>query len=644
LPAGLSRHARADDEPLVPRRTYVGNPDYESVRISHDGRNLAYLAPVDGVMNLWLAPVSAPQSGRPLTRVTDRNLDGYFTWAYTNEHIVFFREDKGDENWRAASVDIDSGAILPLTPEHGVKSFVQATESKFPDELLLRHNARDKRMFDLFRVNVVTGKSELVYENHEYPQLLTDADFRLRLGFRFAPDGTCEVFERQEDGAWKPFTTVAIGDLNGTDYLEFSADGKTLYLRDSRGRDKSALFAYDMATGKTTLLAEDEEADIVWVSFFGHRPLAAAAETGRERWHPIDPETADDLKLLAAHSPGDIQFISRSSYDRQATVFFHRDNSSAEFALLDREARTVERLYLARAALDTAHLQEMKPVTITARDGLKMIGYLTVPTGAAEKLPMVLLIHGGPYGRDAWGYEPYHQWLANRGYAVLSVNYRGSTGFGKAFVTAADHEWGGKMHDDLIDAVDWAIAQGIADPARVGFMGGSYGGYSALVAATKTPERFACIVDLFGPSNLITLMKTIPPYWGPEFSVWKMRVGNPDTEEGQALLAERSPINHLDRATKPILIAQGMRDVRVVPAESAQMVAALKAKGVPVTYITFADEGHGFVRPENRLACDAVIEAFLAAHLGGRHQPVGSDFSGSTIKIETGAELIPGLG
>ncbi len=560
-------------------------------------------------MNLWLAPVAAPQSGRPLTRVTDRNLAGYFVWAYTNKHIVFFREYEGDENWRAASIDIDSGATVPLSPERGVRSFVQGVESKFPDEMLLRHNARDKRMFDLFRVNVVTGKSELVYENHEYPQLLTDADFRLRLGFRFAPDGTCEVFERQEDGAWKPFTTVAIGDLNGTDYLEFSADGKTLYLRDSRGRDKSALFAYDMATGKTTLLAEDDEADIVWVNFFGRRPLAAAASRGPRAQHPIDPETADDLKLLAAHSPGDIQFISRSSYDRQATVFFHRDNSSAEFALLDREARTVERLYLARAALDTAHLQEMKPVTITARDGLKMIGYLTVPTGAAEKLPMVLLIHGGPYGRDAWGYNPYHQWLADRGYAVLSVNYRGSTGFGKAFVTAADHEWGGKMHDDLIDAVDWAVAQGIADPARVGFMGGSYGGYSALMAATKTPERFACIVDLFRDLEPDHLDEDDPALWGPSFSDVENARRQPHYRGGpRASLDDRSPLNHIDRATKPILIAQGMQDVRVVPAESQQMVSALKAKGVPVTYVTFADEGHGFVRPENRLACDAVVQ------------------------------------
>jgi dipeptidyl aminopeptidase/acylaminoacyl peptidase len=283
-------------------------------------------------------------------------------------------------------------------------------------------------------------------------------------------------------------------------------------------------------------------------------------------------------------------------------------------------------------------------LTVTSRDGLWLRAYLTRPdVPAGVKPPLVLVIHGGPYARDWWGFNATHQWLANRGYAALSVNYRGSTGFGKAFVKAADHEWGGRMHDDLIDTLDWALGQGIADPKRVGFLGGSYGGYSALMAATKTPDRFTCIVDLFGISNLITFMAAIPPYWGPWFSIWKNRLGDPDTVAGRAFLAERSPLNHIDRASKPILIAQGLKDVRVVRAESEQMVAALKAKGVPVTYITFADEGHGFVRPENRLACNAVIEAFLAKHLGGRCQPVGNDFAGSSIKIETGAELVPDL-
>jgi dipeptidyl aminopeptidase/acylaminoacyl peptidase len=327
------------------------------------------------------------------------------------------------------------------------------------------------------------------------------------------------------------------------------------------------------------------------------------------------------------------------------TVFYERDAESGEYALLDRQTREVRSLFRQRKSLDGAALRKLQPVIIPARDGLRLNGYLTLPATEAGvgKLPMVLLIHGGPYARDQWGFNSTHQWLANRGYAVLSVNYRGSTGFGKAFVAAADREWGGRMHDDLIDAVDWAVAHDIADPKRVGFFGASYGGYSALMAATKTPEIFACIVDMFGISNLMTFMATIPPYWGPWISVWKNRLGDPGTEQGRAFLTERSPINHLERATRPILVAQGMQDVRVVAAESEQMVTALKNRGVPVTYITFSDEGHGFARPENRLAFYGVAEAFLAKHLGGRSQPVGNDFSGSTLKVETGGELVPGL-
>uniref|UniRef100_A0A973WKE7 S9 family peptidase n=1 Tax=Bradyrhizobium quebecense TaxID=2748629 RepID=A0A973WKE7_9BRAD len=359
---------------------------------------------------------------------------------------------------------------------------------------------------------------------------------------------------------------------------------------------------------------------------------------------PSIKSVANDLADLSRYGAGDISFVSNSDDLRLGTVHFERDTESGEYALLDRKTREVRKLYTQHRALDGLALRRLEPVVIPSRDGLRLNCYLTRPVeAAAGVVPLVLVIHGGPYYRDTWGFSPVHQWLANRGYAVLAVSYRGSTGFGKAFITAADHEWGGKMHGDLIDAVDWAIAQGIADPKRVGFFGGSYGGYSALVAATKTPDVFACIVDLFGISNLVTFMATIPPYWGPWISVWKNRLGDPGTETGRAFLVERSPLTHIERAVKPILIAQGMRDVRVVAAESEQMVNALKQRGVPVTYITFADEGHGFVRPENRLAFYGVTEAFLAKHLGGACQPIGNDFAGSSLKVETGAELVPGL-
>jgi dipeptidyl aminopeptidase/acylaminoacyl peptidase len=644
--AGFAPGATAAEADLIDRRVFFDNPDCGSVSISPDGQTLAWLAPIGGVRNLWVAPVADPGAARAVTHVTDRNLSPAFRWAHTNRHLVFLREHDGDENWRMSSVDIASGAIILLTPEHGVLSFLQEADHKFPEEILLRHNGRNKRYFDLFRVNVVTGNSELLFENNEYVNLITDSDFQLRMSSRFAADGTVEYFERRPDGNWTPFTSVPIGDVDGTGMLDFSADGNTLYMLDTRERDKAALFAIDMATRKATLLAADDEADIVEVTFDSERrPIAARANRDRAYWHAIDPGATRDIADLARHGPGDVQFINASLDDRLASVFYERDAQSGEFALLDRQTRKVRTLFTQRKALDGVALRKMLPVAIPARDGLRLHGYLTLPGGesGAGKLPMVLLIHGGPYFRDQWGFSSTHQWLANRGYAVLSVNYRGSTGYGKAFIAAADREWGGRMHDDLIDSVDWAVKQGIADPRRIGFFGGSYGGYSALMAATKTPEVFACIVDLFGISNLITFMATIPAYWGPWFSVWKNRLGDPDTEAGRAFLAERSPINHLERATRPILIAQGMQDVRVVAAESAQMVAALKSRGVPVTYVTFPDEGHGFARPDNRLAFNAVAEVFLAKHLGGRYQPIGKEIAASTLKIETGGELVPGL-
>ncbi|MGY4159242.1 dipeptidyl aminopeptidase/acylaminoacyl peptidase [Bradyrhizobium sp. USDA 4461] len=643
--ANLTGSARAGAPGLIARRVFFDNPDYINVRLSPDGTQLAWVAPLDGVNNLWIAPLSDLKAARPVTRVTDRNISNVYRWAHTNRHLVFFRERDGDENWRAASVDVTDGKIVPLTPEAGVKSFVQESDRKFPDEMLLQHNQRDKRYFDLYRVNIVTGASVLVYENPDYAGLVTDSAFQLRIATRLAADGSAEVFERRPDGSWAPFATVPIADTDTTHILDFSEDGNTMYLIDSRGRDKAAFFALDMATRQTTLLAADEDADIVRAIFDEHRrPIAALAVTDRVRWHAIDPGVSQNLADLTRHGAGDISFVSNSDDLRLGSIYYERDTESGEYALLDRKTREVHKLFTQRRALDGLALRKLEPVVIPARDGLRLNCYLTRPVEAeAGRVPLVLVIHGGPYYRDSWGFSPVHQWLASRGYAVLAVNYRGSTGFGKAFVTAADHEWGGKMHDDLIDAVDWAIAQGIADPKRVGFFGGSYGGYSALVAATKTPDVFACIVDLFGISNLVTFMATIPPYWGPWISVWKNRLGDPDTEAGRAFLVERSPLTHIDRATKPILIAQGMRDVRVVAAESEQMVNALKQRGVPVTYVTFADEGHGFVRPENRLAFYGVTEAFLAKHLGGRCQPIGNDFAGSSLKVETGAELVPGL-
>jgi len=493
----------------------------------------------------------------------------------------------------------------------------------------------------------VTGKSVLVYENNQFAWFVTDSAFQLRLGARYLKDGSVELLERRPGGTWGRFITIPRGEIDATRLLGFSDDGKILYLFDTRGRDKAALVAMDMATRRARVLAEDPDADLTRAFFHRvtRRPLAGGAMVDRRRWHAVDPGFAADLKAIHTSTSGDIDLIGLSAAARRVLVLVQHDAASPEWVLYDRPTRRVSPLLKARRKLDGIPLRPLEPVSFEALDGLKIQGYLTRPTPDARNVPMVLVIHGGPYLRDEWGFNPTHQWLANRGYAVLSINYRGSTGFGKAFVIAADREWGGKMHDDLVAGVNWAVARGIADPKRVGFFGASYGGYAALTAATKTPEVFACIVDIYGIANLLTFMAAIPPYWAPSFSVWKNRLGDPDTEEGRAFLRERSPLTHIDRAFRPILIVQGLEDVRVTRAESEQMVAVLRRRNVPVTYVVFPDEGHGFAKPQNQIAFRAVTEAFLAKHLGGAAQPIdrARDFAGSSLTVEVGADLVPGL-
>jgi dipeptidyl aminopeptidase/acylaminoacyl peptidase len=359
-----------------------------------------------------------------------------------------------------------------------------------------------------------------------------------------------------------------------------------------------------------------------------------------------------DLDYLATVADGELEVVDRSLDDRRWVVGFGRPDRPFTYYLYDRDAKSASYLFTNRPALEEAALAPMHPVVIPARDGLELVSYLTLPLESdpdgdgrpGSPLPTVLFVHGGPWGRDSWGYDAWHQWLANRGYAVLAVNFRGSTGLGKSLTNAGDREWGRKMHDDLLDAVEWAAAQGIVQRDKVAIMGGSYGGYATLAGMTMTPEAFACGVSIVGPSNLVTLLESIPPYWKPLFELFAARIGDPRTEEGRALLAERSPLTYADKIVRPLLIAQGANDPRVKQAESDQIVAAMTAKGIPVTYVLFPDEGHGFERPQNELAFNAVAEAFLGACLGGRIEPVGDDFEGSSITVPAGVEGVAGVG
>jgi dipeptidyl aminopeptidase/acylaminoacyl peptidase len=534
-----------------------------------------------------------------------------------------------------------------------VQARIQETSPQFPEELLIGLNDRNPQLHDVYRINIVTGTRGLVQQNDGFAGFLTDENFNVRFALRLTSDGGSEMLRLTETGHWERFIKVDMEDTLTTSPIGFDKTGSVMYLVDSRGRNTAALTSLNLDTRELTLIAEDDRADVSdTMAHPTEKTLQAVSFTYlRKEWQTLDPSIAPDLDYLRTVADGDIEVTSRTLDDRHWIVAYLLDNGPVRYYHYDREQKDARFLFTNRKALEGLPLARMHPVSIKSRDNRDLVSYYTLPLDSDQEedghpdhpLPAVLLVHGGPWHRDDWGYNPLHQLLANRGYAVLSVNFRGSTGLGKDFINAANLEWGGKMHDDLIDTVQWAIEQGMADPERVAIMGGSYGGYATLVGMTFTPDIFACGVDIVGPSNLFTLINSIPPYWQPQIELWATRVGDHRTEEGQALLNERSPLSYVDQIRRPLLIGQGANDPRVKQSESDQIVQAMQAKGIPVTYVLYPDEGHGFARPENNLSFFAAAEAFLSKCLGGRHEPVGEDFKGSSITVPSGKEHVPGL-
>ena len=633
---------------LIPRQVLFGNPDRADVQISPDGTQLSFLAPLNGVLNVWIAPIDDPGQAQPVTEDTSRGIREHF-WAYTSRHILYLQDKAGDENWRVFCVDLDDNRTIDLTPFDGVQARVQEISHKFPDEILIALNQRNEQLHDVFRVNVRTGEREMIVENPGFVAFETD-DFELKLGQAMTPDGGCQFVRPAPDGQWAAGIAIGPDDALSTGPVGFDADGHSLYLLDSRERNTAAITKVNLDTGDVAVLAEDQRADaseVMW-EVRSKKVQAVAFNYERRHWVVLDDAIRDDIAYLETVTDGDFNVVSRTFDDRKWIVTYELDNGPRRIYLYDRDAKEAVFLFTNRSALEDLQLAKLHALTIKSRDGYDLVSYLTLPPEHAgerpsQPLPMVLLVHGGPWHRDEWRYEPEHQWLANRGYAVLSVNFRGSTGFGKEFINAANKEWGGKMHADLLDAVEWAIKEKIADPRRIGIMGGSYGGYATLWALTNSPDVFACGVDIVGPSNLITLIESIPPYWAPMLDLFTSRVGDHRTEDGKQLLVERSPLTHVEKIARPLLIGQGANDPRVKQAESDQIVAAMTEKGIPVTYVLYSDEGHGFARPENSLSFNAVAEQFLATHLGGRCEPIGDDFTGSTIAVPHGGDQIADL-
>jgi dipeptidyl aminopeptidase/acylaminoacyl peptidase len=547
-----------------------------------------------------------------------------YQWAHAPDTLLYLQDNDGDENYHVHAVSLVENKDRDLTPFQAVRAQIVAVDRHFPDEVLVSLNREDPRSFDVYRIDLKSGTLHLDTKNPgDVVEWVADAQFHVRAASAFLPDGSSEVRCRADAKApWKVMIRYPPDDAESGP-IDFTQDGRSLWLMTSAGHDTKSLVRRSLDSGAEEIIASRQGVDLgqVLMNPLTHQPIAAAFDRLREEWQVVDSSFQDDFRVIEDSRLGDVTF---GNWDRglsRVVLTYAGDDHPRDYYLYDRGSKQKTHLFTSRPELVTYPLASMKPVVIKSRDGLDLVSYLTLPRGRPSRnLPLVLDVHGGPWGRDLWDFDPEAQWLANRGCAVLQVNFRGSRGFGKKFLHAGDREWAGKMHDDLIDAVQWAVREGIADPKRVAIFGGSYGGYAALVGATFTPEVFACAVDMVGPSNLVTLLRSIPPYWAPLRAQFALRVG--DVEREEEFLRSRSPLFRADRIQIPVLIAQGANDPRVKQVESEQIVAALKKRGKPVEYLLFPDEGHGFARPENRLKFYAAAEAFLARHLRtGRAEP-----------------------
>lgn len=619
--AALAAQPADKSNPIIPREILFGNPEKAGPQISPDGKKLAYLAPDSkGVRNVWVRTLGQADD-RVITSDPKRGISLYF-WRGDSAHILYAQDAGGNEDFHVYQTSVATKETKDLTPFEGVRAQIVMANAQFPDEMLVALNKRDKRLHDVYRVNLKTGELKMDVENPgDIADWNADNAMKVRGAYAMLPGGIQDVRVRESDSApWKSLQKWG-PDENLGGVAGFSPDNKSIWLISSVGANTSRLVETDLATAKEKVIASDPTYDVTTAITHPRTNKLEAVGFMRAKleWQYFDDQLKQDMAVLQRVKDGEVNISSRDLADKKWVVTYSAPDSPAQYYLYDRDTKKAEFLFAARPKLTGYKLAKMQPISFMSRDNLKIEGYLTMPVGVTKNAPTVLLVHGGPWGRDSYGYSGLVQMLANRGYAVLQVNFRGSTGYGKAFLNAGDKEWAGTMHNDLLDAKKWAIEKGHADAKRFAIMGGSYGGYATLVGLTFTPEEFTCGVDIVGPSNLFTLLKTIPPYWAPMKALFDKRVGSLEKEED--FLRARSPLFKADRITKPLLIGQGANDPRVKQAESDQIVKAMRDNQKPVEYIVFADEGHGFARPDNNLRFFAATEQFLAKYMGGRAEP-----------------------
>jgi dipeptidyl aminopeptidase/acylaminoacyl peptidase len=598
----------------LPLRDFFRNPEQTAFRVSPDGRYLSWLAPYERRLNVFVRPIGGGAATR-VTSETARDIGGYF---WKGERIVYVKDFGGDENFHVVSASLDGSDLKDLTPGEKVKADVVDILEDDDRHLILSHNRRDDSVFDVFRVDVATGEETLVAQNPgNIVSWGTDHDGKLRVAGTSDGVNTSVLYRQSEDAAFATLLTTSFKEA--VQPLFFTFDNRKLYVASNRGRDKAAIFEFDPETAREgALLVESPDADVEALFYSHKRKVLTSARwiTDKVQRKFFDPQTEAMYRDVEARLPGyEITFTSSNKDEDKLIVAAMSDRTPGKRYLYDSKARTLDLLADIAPWLPESELSPMEPITFTARDGLVIHGYLTLPNGLPPRnLPVVVNVHGGPWARDVWGFNPEVQFLANRGYAVLQVNFRGSTGYGRRFWEASFREWGRKMQDDVTDGVQWLIGQGIADPARVAIYGGSYGGYATLAGLAFTPDLYAAGIDYVGVSNLMTFMKSIPPYWKPFLAMLQEMVG--DMEKDEAMLRAASPVFSADRIKAPLLIAQGAKDPRVVKSESDQMVDAMRKRGVEVEYLVKEDEGHGFRNEENRFEFYEAMERFLDRHIG----------------------------
>jgi len=626
--------AAAQQPPLIDRELFFGDPEISGAQISPDGKYIAFLKPLNKTRNIWVKKTDAPfDSAKPITNDTKRPIPGYL-WSRDGKYVLYAQDKLGDENYNVYAVDPAAAPVAPaevpaarnLTDLKGVRAMIYDVPRSEPDIIYVGLNDRDKSWHDLYKVRISTGERTLLRQNTDrITGWIFDLKDQLRLASRSADNGDTEILRVDEKG----FTKIYSCDVLETcEPVRFHKDGKRFYLETNKGEGENLekLVLMDAETGKEELVERDPENRVDFGSALfsevSDQLIATVYQYEKTRIYWKDKTFEADYKSLEGKLPGnEINFASHTRDEQLWLISAHSDTEPGQTFLFDRQSKKLTPQYKIREKLPRQDLAHMEAIRYESSDGLEIPAYLTLPKGVhARNLPTLILPHGGPWGRDAWGYNSFAQFFANRGYAVLEPNFRSSTGYGKKFLNAGNRQWGDKMQDDLTWGAKYLAAKGIADPKRTGIIGGSYGGYATLAGVTFTPELYAAAVSIVGPSNLITLLDSIPPYWEPIRKMFYQRMGDPNTPEGKAQLQRQSPLNSAGKIKTPLMVVQGLNDPRVNKAESDQIVIALRDRGFPVEYLVAPDEGHGFARPVNNMAMIAASEKFFAHYLGGQYQ------------------------